>query len=87
MILLCSSKMEGIFACHWNVLVLSFISLVVKLFSSIFCFFPHLVVNWQKSERKTSLCAAEFNSAAISAITTVSMWFTLSLVHTFCRIL
>ena len=61
MILLCSSKMEGIFACHWNVLVLSFIS---------------LVVNWQKSERKTSLWAAEFSSAAISAITTVSMWFT-----------
>ena len=72
MMLLCSSKIEGILACHWNVLVLSFIS---------------LVVNWQKSERKTSLCAAEFNSAAISAITTVSMWFTWSLVHTFCRIL
>ena len=87
MILLCSSKMEGIFACHWNVLVLSFISLVANFSPQFFVFFPHLVVNWQKSERKTSLCAAEFNSAAISAITTVSMWFTLSLIYTFCPIL
>ena len=61
MMLLCSSNMDGILACHWKVLVFSFIS---------------LVVNWQKSERKTSRWAAEFSSAAISAITTVSIWVT-----------